>query len=73
MYTLAEFAHTHRAHSHCLGACQLVWMGTTHVGAARSEDGVYVVANYLPAGNMLGSFPQNVLPANSAIQTWSVT
>ena len=47
---------------------QVVWVGSTHVGAARSRDGVYVVANYLPAGNMMGSFPRNVLPPNSPIQ-----
>lgn len=27
---------------------QVVWYGTTHVGAARSSDGIYIAANYSP-------------------------
>lgn len=30
---------------------QVVWMGTTSVGMAISQDGRYCVANYYPAGN----------------------
>ena len=38
-------------------------MNTTHVGAARSDDGVYVVANYAPPGNYVGDYEPNVRPA----------
>ena len=63
---------------------QVVWVGTTHVGAARSKDGICVVhhqhqccflefctqvANYSPPGNRTGTFKQNVLPPNSSIET----
>eukprot|EP00933_Yihiella_yeosuensis_P019744 TRINITY_DN1594_c0_g2_i1.p1 TRINITY_DN1594_c0_g2~~TRINITY_DN1594_c0_g2_i1.p1 ORF type:complete len:257 (-),score=55.80 TRINITY_DN1594_c0_g2_i1:218-988(-) len=41
---------------------QVVWKGSSHVGMAVSEDGCYVVANYWPAGNLMGSFEQNVVP-----------
>ena len=39
-----------------------VLRGTKHVGMAVSEDGRFCVANYFPAGNMMGSFKENVLP-----------
>jgi len=41
---------------------QVVWRGSTHVGAARIKvgDKSYVVANYLPAGNFVGRYKQNV-------------
>lgn len=41
---------------------QLVWKATTHVGMARSLDGKYLVANYLPPGNSgpAGAFAGNV-------------
>ena len=42
---------------------QVVWMNTTHVGAGRSDDGVYVVANYAPPGNYVGDYEPNVRPA----------
>jgi len=41
---------------------QVVWKGTTHVGMALSEDGRFCVANYYPAGNVMGQFASNVLP-----------
>ncbi|CAE7460982.1 mtcA2 [Symbiodinium sp. CCMP2456] len=41
---------------------QVVWKGTKQVGMALSEDGRFCVANYFPAGNMMGSFKENVLP-----------
>eukprot|EP00931_Biecheleriopsis_adriatica_P043725 TRINITY_DN24983_c0_g2_i2.p1 TRINITY_DN24983_c0_g2~~TRINITY_DN24983_c0_g2_i2.p1 ORF type:complete len:389 (+),score=95.88 TRINITY_DN24983_c0_g2_i2:27-1169(+) len=43
---------------------QIVWRGTTHVGMAASDDGTYVVANYLPAGNAASpdAFEANVGP-----------
>lgn len=44
---------------------QLVWAKSRHfgVGKARSRSGkVIVVANYSPAGNISGSFQDNVLP-----------
>ena len=31
-----------------------------------SQDGTYMIANYLPAGNMQGSFPQNVQSKHAA-------
>merc|ERR1712150_111074 len=47
----------------------LVWYNTTHVGMSRSKDGCYIVANYYPAGNLMGSshFALNVLPLNSPL------
>lgn len=44
---------------------QVVWKGTTHVGMACSDDGRFCVANYFPAGNVMGRFRQNVLPRGS--------
>ncbi|CAE7521459.1 GLIPR2 [Symbiodinium sp. KB8] len=41
---------------------QVVWKGTKQVGMAVSEDGRFCVANYFPAGNMMGAFRENVLP-----------
>lgn len=44
---------------------QVVWRDSTElgVGMARNRNGeVYVVCNYNPAGNFLGSFIENVLP-----------
>ena len=43
----------------------MVWKGSKEVGVGRAvtRDGkVIVVANYRPAGNMVGSFAANVLP-----------
>lgn len=47
---------------------QVVWRDSTElgVGMARNRNGeVYVVCNYNPAGNFLGSFTDNVLPSGS--------
>ena len=50
---------------------QVVWKSTTRVGAALAKvvDGgytkTYVVARYLPQGNMKGRFAENVLPLAS--------
>ncbi|KAJ2943965.1 hypothetical protein O0L34_g8287 [Tuta absoluta] len=44
---------------------QVIWEDSKElgVGMARSKDGhVYVVANYSPPGNMIGSFAQKVRP-----------
>lgn len=44
---------------------QVVWEDTKEVGVgvAKSKDGhVYVVANYFPPGNMIGSFAKKVPP-----------
>jgi len=43
---------------------QVVWKSTTHVGMAASPNGTFVVANYFPAGNFMGEFPNNVFPAD---------
>jgi len=40
---------------------QVAWKSTKQVGMACSEDGKFIVANYFPAGNMMGDFEQNVL------------
>ena len=49
---------------HCCNheGLQVVWAETTHVGAATSSDGVYIVANYSPAGNWDGEYADNVKP-----------
>ncbi|XP_003739647.1 Golgi-associated plant pathogenesis-related protein 1 [Galendromus occidentalis] len=43
---------------------QVVWKETTHVGMAYAVKGnsVFVVANYLPPGNFVGKFHENVFP-----------
>ncbi|XP_067661889.1 uncharacterized protein [Haliotis asinina] len=44
---------------------QVVWKGSKEVGVgkAQTRDGkIIVVANYRPAGNMMGEFARNVLP-----------
>eukprot|EP00929_Paragymnodinium_shiwhaense_P100888 TRINITY_DN6357_c0_g1_i2.p1 TRINITY_DN6357_c0_g1~~TRINITY_DN6357_c0_g1_i2.p1 ORF type:complete len:363 (-),score=98.70 TRINITY_DN6357_c0_g1_i2:421-1509(-) len=46
----------------------VVWQGSTHVGMAASEDGLYVVANYWPAGNYVGRHAENVFPLGEAAQ-----
>lgn len=46
---------------------QVVWKGSREIGVgkARSKDGkILVVANYRPAGNVIGRFSENV-PAPS--------
>ena len=42
---------------------QVVWKSTTHIGAAKAIAGnsCFVVANYMPPGNVVGHFEQNVL------------
>ncbi|XP_016844669.1 uncharacterized protein LOC100119359 isoform X1 [Nasonia vitripennis] len=53
---------------------QVVWRDSTElgVGMARNRNGeVYVVANYNPPGNFLGSFAENVLPPRDASSTSS--
>jgi uncharacterized protein YkwD len=43
---------------------QVVWKGSKKLGIAyaSTKSGTYVVANYEPAGNFLGQYPENVLP-----------
>ncbi|KAF4524949.1 hypothetical protein B566_EDAN014130, partial [Ephemera danica] len=43
---------------------QVVWKSTTEMGIAivKAGNGVFVVANYSPHGNMQGQFQANVLP-----------
>ncbi|KYQ51243.1 Golgi-associated plant pathogenesis-related protein 1 [Trachymyrmex zeteki] len=51
---------------------QVIWRDSTElgVGMARNRNGeVYVVCNYNPAGNFLGSFTENVLPPVDASPT----
>ena len=45
---------------------QVVWKGSKEIGVGKSfgRDGrVFVVCNYLPAGNVIGRFQENVFPA----------
>ena len=46
---------------------QLLWFETTHVGAARSASGEYVVANYSPPGNYVNKFGANVFPGDTSM------
>jgi len=41
---------------------QLVWKSTKAVGIAmeKGNNGYYVVANYYPAGNIIGRYPDNI-------------
>lgn len=51
---------------------QVIWRDSTElgVGMARNRNGeVYVVCNYNPAGNFLGSFTENVLQPVDASPT----
>jgi len=41
---------------------QVIWKSTTHVGVGVSTDGKNIAANYYPAGNVQGRFPENVEP-----------
>lgn len=43
---------------------QVVWKASTKLGCGTASDGpnVYVTCRYSPAGNMMGAFPDNVLP-----------
>jgi hypothetical protein len=40
---------------------QVVWVGSTRIGAAVSSCGRYLVANYAPVGNIRGRYRENVL------------
>ena len=47
---------------------QVVWRESTELGVAIAEgknNYTVVVANYKPAGNMMGKFKENVLPPSS--------
>ena len=43
---------------------QVVWKDSKKLGIAYAsgKSGTYVVANYDPAGNFLGQYPENVQP-----------
>uniref|UniRef100_A0A0B7A2Z1 SCP domain-containing protein n=1 Tax=Arion vulgaris TaxID=1028688 RepID=A0A0B7A2Z1_9EUPU len=44
---------------------QVVWKETKQLGVGKAKDGngkIIIVASYLPAGNLIGSFTKNVLP-----------
>lgn len=45
---------------------QVVWKASTKMGCGTASDGpnVYVTCRYSPAGNLMGAFPDNVLPLN---------
>jgi len=38
----------------------LVWNNTTHVSFAYSENGKFIVANFSPAGNIVGQYGDNI-------------
>lgn len=45
---------------------QVVWKGSEDIGVgkAKTKDGaIIVVCNYFPAGNVVGSYRENVSPA----------
>ena len=44
---------------------QVVWKGATHIGIGKVTKGgkTFVVANYIPPGNVASQFEANVLPA----------
>lgn len=46
---------------------QVVWKGSKQVGMALSEDGRFCVANYYPAGNVMGHFKENVLKGGTPL------
>ena len=52
---------------------QVIWKSSTQLGIgiafANNNTNVYVVANYYPPGNALGSFPANVLRLCSGATT----
>ena len=44
---------------------QIVWKSSKYIGLGISKDskgGTYIVANFFPAGNVLGQFSENVFP-----------
>jgi uncharacterized protein YkwD len=43
---------------------QMVWKGTTEIGCAATQcpSGRFLVCRYLPQGNVIGQFKENVLP-----------
>ena len=47
---------------------QVVWVETRYVGMAKSSDGCFIAANYLPAGNMQGQFDKMVLAEGAAMK-----
>jgi len=47
---------------------QLVWKATQELGVGKAKNGqglIVVVANYLPPGNVVGKYKENVLPKKS--------
>lgn len=47
---------------------QVVWKETRFVGMAKSANGNFIAANYLPGGNMQGQFEKNVFPEGTEMQ-----
>jgi len=47
----------------------VIWKGSREIGIGRAfadeKKSVYVVCNYLPAGNFIGRYKENVLPIKS--------
>ena len=44
---------------------QIVWKSSEEIGVAKAKSPtgkIYVVANYSPAGNIIGQFAENVSP-----------
>jgi len=55
------------AKNHAGHFTQVIWKSSQKIGVGRAitDNGqtVYVVCNYLPAGNVTGRYKDNVLPA----------
>jgi hypothetical protein len=56
---------------------QVIWNGSTQLGIgiafSSNNQSVTVVANYYPAGNVIGSFPAHVPPLCSVVTTVAST
>eukprot|EP00746_Dinoflagellata_sp_MGD_P012133 gnl/MRDRNA2_/MRDRNA2_125711_c0_seq1.p1 gnl/MRDRNA2_/MRDRNA2_125711_c0~~gnl/MRDRNA2_/MRDRNA2_125711_c0_seq1.p1 ORF type:complete len:441 (+),score=68.35 gnl/MRDRNA2_/MRDRNA2_125711_c0_seq1:100-1422(+) len=68
---IKDYDFVHPRESGCGHFTQLIWVGTTHMGAAVTPEG-FVFANYWPAGNIRGKFSKNVLPRGAPMQAQRV-
>ncbi|XP_052085478.1 uncharacterized protein LOC127723083 [Mytilus californianus] len=53
---------------------QVVWKGSQEIGIGKAKKNgrVVIVANYRPAGNLIGTFAKNVFPPNQSVLPGSV-
>lgn len=50
---------------------QMVWRSSTEIGVGKAKTRcgkIFVVANYKPAGNVIGEFQNNVYPPEKSSQ-----